>query len=235
MYQGCWCTFVWGQIHCNWYDACSTLDKHFERGWRLVDNTNADKEVRSKWIELAAQHKIPIRCVLFLADPALCQHNNAVRALNHTVSLQRLNNFWLCYFTMWLIFHQFARWIPKNVPSFLVRHSLAMSPGINDQNYLKAFKILRKWSFKYVILLPFPFTSHFVMLSTSWSFEARKPNVHFGLNIGHEDHPIRIRIIDAMQYYGLHGIRPWRPCYSHLVLLAECSRQSTLRQWNFPV
>jgi len=41
--------------------------------------------VRSKWVELATKHKVPIRCVLFPAEPELCDHNNAVRALNHAV------------------------------------------------------------------------------------------------------------------------------------------------------
>ena len=49
------------------------------------DNTNADSEVRSKWVELAAKHSVPIRCVLFTASPELCEHNDVVRALNNVV------------------------------------------------------------------------------------------------------------------------------------------------------
>ncbi|KAL3427713.1 polynucleotide kinase 3 phosphatase [Phlyctema vagabunda] len=52
----------------------------------VVDNTNADTDVRSKWIELAKKYGVPIRCVLFTAGTALCQHNDAVRALNVGVS-----------------------------------------------------------------------------------------------------------------------------------------------------
>ncbi|KAH6674596.1 polynucleotide kinase 3 phosphatase [Halenospora varia] len=47
-----------------------------------VDNTNADVEVRQKWIELAKKHTIPIRCVHFTAEAKICEHNDAVRALN---------------------------------------------------------------------------------------------------------------------------------------------------------
>jgi bifunctional polynucleotide phosphatase/kinase len=52
-----------------------------------IDNTNADPEVRSKWIELAKKLSIPIRCVHFLADPQVCKHNDAVRAMNSSVSV----------------------------------------------------------------------------------------------------------------------------------------------------
>ncbi|KAI9671732.1 MAG: hypothetical protein M1831_003260 [Alyxoria varia] len=48
----------------------------------VVDNTNADAPTRAHWINLAAKHKIPIRCVHLKADPQLCEHNDAVRALN---------------------------------------------------------------------------------------------------------------------------------------------------------
>ncbi|TVY50050.1 Bifunctional polynucleotide phosphatase/kinase [Lachnellula occidentalis] len=52
----------------------------------VVDNTNADIEVRSKWIDLATKHSIPIRCVLFTAAAQICEHNDAVRALNSTMN-----------------------------------------------------------------------------------------------------------------------------------------------------
>jgi hypothetical protein len=35
---------------------------------------------------LAGKRRVPIRCVLFLAEADLCEHNDVVRALNHTVS-----------------------------------------------------------------------------------------------------------------------------------------------------
>lgn len=53
----------------------------------LKDNTNADPEVRSKYIELGRKYNIPVRCMLFLAEEQLCEHNNAVRALNKEVSV----------------------------------------------------------------------------------------------------------------------------------------------------
>ena len=51
----------------------------------LSDNTNADTEVRSKWVELAKKHSVPIRCVLFTASAEICEHNDVVRALNKEV------------------------------------------------------------------------------------------------------------------------------------------------------
>jgi bifunctional polynucleotide phosphatase/kinase len=48
----------------------------------LPDNTNADPETRAHWTELAKELKIPIRCIFFTAAPALCKHNDAVRAAN---------------------------------------------------------------------------------------------------------------------------------------------------------
>jgi len=64
----------------------STLNLHFVTIFNCPDNTNADTEVRSKWIELAAKHSVPIRCVWFTAAAEICEHNDAVRALNNTVS-----------------------------------------------------------------------------------------------------------------------------------------------------
>ncbi|RMZ77376.1 hypothetical protein DV737_g4399, partial [Chaetothyriales sp. CBS 132003] len=47
-----------------------------------VDNTNADVETRKYWITLAREFGIPIRCIHFTAPARLCEHNDAVRALN---------------------------------------------------------------------------------------------------------------------------------------------------------
>ncbi|KAB8216150.1 polynucleotide kinase 3 phosphatase-domain-containing protein [Aspergillus novoparasiticus] len=52
----------------------------------VVDNTNADPETRSHWIEIAKEFGIPIRCVYFSASPTLCRHNNAVRASNKSLN-----------------------------------------------------------------------------------------------------------------------------------------------------
>jgi|SRR5690242_12999139 len=47
-----------------------------------LDNTNADQDVRTIWVNLAKKHSIPIRCVLFTAPAKLCEHNDTIRALN---------------------------------------------------------------------------------------------------------------------------------------------------------
>lgn len=48
----------------------------------ILDNTNPDPETRAHWTEVAKELKVPIRCVYFTAPPALCRHNDAVRAAN---------------------------------------------------------------------------------------------------------------------------------------------------------
>jgi bifunctional polynucleotide phosphatase/kinase len=52
----------------------------------FTDNTNADIEVRSRWIELASKHGVPIRCIHFTTPAEACLHNDVVRALNNSVS-----------------------------------------------------------------------------------------------------------------------------------------------------
>lgn len=51
-----------------------------------IDNTNADVDVRRKWVQLAQKHSVPIRCVHFTATTILSEHNAAVRAFNKSVS-----------------------------------------------------------------------------------------------------------------------------------------------------
>lgn len=46
-----------------------------------IDNTNADRETRAVWVELAQKSKVPIRCVHLTAPTKLCEHNDTVRAL----------------------------------------------------------------------------------------------------------------------------------------------------------
>ncbi|QKX56269.1 uncharacterized protein TRUGW13939_03370 [Talaromyces rugulosus] len=48
----------------------------------VVDNTNAGAETRAYWTQIAQEFKIPIRCIYFTSPPALCKHNDAVRAAN---------------------------------------------------------------------------------------------------------------------------------------------------------
>ncbi|EPE36814.1 HAD-like protein [Glarea lozoyensis ATCC 20868] len=54
-----------------------------------VDNTNADSEVRRRWIELAAKRSVPVRCVHFTAAAEICEHNDAVRALNSNMNPEK--------------------------------------------------------------------------------------------------------------------------------------------------
>jgi bifunctional polynucleotide phosphatase/kinase len=48
----------------------------------VIDNTNADREVRKVWISLATKLGLPIRCFHFTASKDLAKHNNLVRALS---------------------------------------------------------------------------------------------------------------------------------------------------------
>lgn len=52
-----------------------------------VDNTNADIETRSHWITLAKKEHVPIHCVWFTLNIPLAEHNNAVRALSGSKTL----------------------------------------------------------------------------------------------------------------------------------------------------
>lgn len=88
MYQGCWELLRRRQASSSRYVHLRHLHKAFHgtcSDSHLLDNTNADPEVRSKWVQLAASHSVPIRCVLFTASPELCEHNDVVRALNSGV------------------------------------------------------------------------------------------------------------------------------------------------------
>ncbi|EFX06234.1 diphosphomevalonate decarboxylase [Grosmannia clavigera kw1407] len=54
-----------------------------------IDNTNADPATRAIWVALAAKHNVPVRCLWFRTDMAICEHNDAVRALNDTMNPER--------------------------------------------------------------------------------------------------------------------------------------------------
>ncbi|QSZ31625.1 hypothetical protein DSL72_001192 [Monilinia vaccinii-corymbosi] len=95
-------TFYWKQLEPLGYarvnqDVLKTRDKCFKVAGQyldegksvVVDNTNADRDVRSKWIALAAKHSVPIRCVHFLAGAQVCEHNDAVRALNKIMNPEK--------------------------------------------------------------------------------------------------------------------------------------------------
>ncbi|KAI4141881.1 MAG: hypothetical protein L6R39_005156 [Caloplaca ligustica] len=70
-------------------DTLKTRDKCLKVAMKLltegtsvaVDNTNADRETRAVWVELAQKSKVPIRCVHLTAPTKLCEHNDTVRAL----------------------------------------------------------------------------------------------------------------------------------------------------------
>ncbi|KAK3949580.1 PNK3P-domain-containing protein [Pseudoneurospora amorphoporcata] len=47
-----------------------------------VDNTNPDPDTRKQWVELAQKQGVPVRCVWFRTPLVVCEHNDAVRALN---------------------------------------------------------------------------------------------------------------------------------------------------------
>ncbi|KAH6684945.1 bifunctional polynucleotide phosphatase/kinase [Plectosphaerella plurivora] len=51
-----------------------------------TDNTNADPATRAIWVDLAKKHDIPIRCVWFKTPLIVCEHNDAVRALNKSMN-----------------------------------------------------------------------------------------------------------------------------------------------------
>jgi hypothetical protein len=48
----------------------------------MTDNTNADPDTRAQWVTLSNKLNVPIRCTLFTAPTKLCEHNDAVRAMN---------------------------------------------------------------------------------------------------------------------------------------------------------
>lgn len=64
-------------------DKCIAVAKEYlaDQQSVVVDNTNADLDVRKHWINLAKALEVPIRCILFTASPEVCKHNNVVRAL----------------------------------------------------------------------------------------------------------------------------------------------------------
>lgn len=54
-----------------------------------IDNTNADVEVRAKWVELSNKHEVPIRCVHLMTPTEICIHNDTVRALNDAMNPEK--------------------------------------------------------------------------------------------------------------------------------------------------
>ncbi|KAJ4122745.1 DNA kinase/phosphatase Pnk1 [Fusarium equiseti] len=92
-------TFYWKSLKPLGYarinqDQLKTRDKcvqaakeHLQEGTSVaIDNTNADPETRTVWVELAKKFGISIRCVWFKTPLQVCEHNNAVRALNESLN-----------------------------------------------------------------------------------------------------------------------------------------------------
>ncbi|KAF5021771.1 hypothetical protein F66182_6146, partial [Fusarium sp. NRRL 66182] len=69
-------------------DKCVQAAKeHLQQGSSIaIDNTNADPDTRTIWVELAKKFGISIRCVWFKTPIQVCEHNNAVRALNKSLN-----------------------------------------------------------------------------------------------------------------------------------------------------
>ena len=77
-----------GYIHVNrdtlgsWQKCVSECSKVLSAGKSVVvDNTSPDKDSRSRYIEVACQHKVPVRCFQFMTTLAHAKHNNRFREL----------------------------------------------------------------------------------------------------------------------------------------------------------
>ncbi|KAL2214552.1 polynucleotide kinase 3 phosphatase [Sarocladium strictum] len=72
-------------------DKCvKVADEHLSSGKSVaIDNTNADVDTRAVWINLAKKHKVPARCVWLKTPMAVCEHNNAARALNPSLNPEK--------------------------------------------------------------------------------------------------------------------------------------------------
>ena len=84
MSEGCRAIFDRRKIRRCWFVIAAPCE-HPPHANCLSDNTNADIEVRKKWLELAAKRSVPIRCIHFTAAAEVCEHNDVVRALNKSV------------------------------------------------------------------------------------------------------------------------------------------------------
>ncbi|KAM5352783.1 hypothetical protein ACJ41O_005505 [Fusarium nematophilum] len=69
-------------------DKCvQAAREHLQEGDSVaIDNTNADPDTRTIWVELAKKFGISIRCVWFRTPLPVCEHNDAVRALNQSLN-----------------------------------------------------------------------------------------------------------------------------------------------------
>ncbi|KAI3543823.1 polynucleotide kinase 3 phosphatase [Colletotrichum abscissum] len=69
-------------------DKCVQAAKELLSGGQsiAIDNTNADPDTRAIWVQLAAKHDLPIRCVWFKTPLHICEHNDAVRSMNESLN-----------------------------------------------------------------------------------------------------------------------------------------------------
>ncbi|KAL0934347.1 DNA kinase phosphatase pnk1 [Colletotrichum truncatum] len=51
-----------------------------------IDNTNADPDTRSVWVQLAEKQNVPIRCIWLKTPITICEHNDAVRSMNASLN-----------------------------------------------------------------------------------------------------------------------------------------------------
>lgn len=57
----------------------------------VIDNTNRDVKTREIWVTVAKEAKVPIRCVWFQTNLAVCKHNDAVRVLNKSLGADEID------------------------------------------------------------------------------------------------------------------------------------------------
>lgn len=48
----------------------------------VIDNTNSTLEMRNRYLSIAKQYKVPIRCFIFDIPKEVCLHNNKQREVN---------------------------------------------------------------------------------------------------------------------------------------------------------
>jgi bifunctional polynucleotide phosphatase/kinase len=80
-----------GYVHINrdalgsWQKCVSMCERSLQAGRKVVvDNTNPDKETRSRYISIAKKLKVPCRCFLFNISLDHAKHNNKFRDMTST-------------------------------------------------------------------------------------------------------------------------------------------------------
>ena len=66
----------------SWQKCVTKCNQHLQAGKHVVvDNTNPDKESRKRYIDVARQFKVPVRCFQFMTSIGHAKHNNKFRQL----------------------------------------------------------------------------------------------------------------------------------------------------------